>query len=450
MTVSMMRTGPRPAARQKWVNSSTLAWAIDVRPQMSHPTQGLIREAPYQYQAEFWADRSPTRVVLKARQTGFSQAIALEALHTALHQAGSTTLIVSRNLETAVNVLHYVKVALETPGLATPRVTKAAETQVALANRSRIISIAATRGAGRSYAASAVYLDEFAHMPWALDIYRAVAPTTSRGGRLTILSTPNGRANPFYLLWSGHWGKEFSRHLVPWYRCPAYNPAGWQIRLSATAEARRIGELGKWYKTERPKYSAADWAQEYDTDFVESGRPVFRAEDIERAEQLGTGLAPYRPEREYVTFWDIGRRNDPTVGTTLDISELPFQLVAWERHERLPYPQIQRKIEARYLAYPGRHVVESNGVGDPVIENLAVTVEPWVTSPRSKQHMIESLVLGLEGGQVGYPAGLTEIGSELLLYQWDDEKLVQDCVMSLAGAVAVAGQPAGGAGGFML
>lgn len=427
------------AAKVEWGRRSALAWVVGQRPQLPHPTLGTIRPAPYQYQGAFWSDRSATRVVLKARQTGFSQAIAFEALHTVLHQAGATVLVVSRNLEAAINVLGYVKTALGTPGIQAPKIVKDNETQLGLANRSRIVSIPATKGAGRTYAATAVFLDEFAWMPWATEIYTAVAPATSRGGRLTVLSTPNGRANAFYLLWMGHWGKEFSRHRAPWYRCPAYNGDGWME--PDDAKAREIGERGQWFRAQRPKYTSQTWAQEYDCDFIESGQAAFKGEDIERAQGIARGLEPYRLGREYVTFWDIGRRGDATVGTTLDVSEWPLQVVGWERFERLPYPAIQRKIEERWAAYPGQHWVESNGPGDPVIENLKVPVLPWVTSARSKAQMIEALVLALEWGRLGWPEGLRELTAEMTLYQWDDDKLVQDCVMSLAGAVAVIGAP---------
>lgn len=421
--------------------SNSANWLAQARPQLLHPTQGLIRPAPYQYQTAFWADRAPLRVVLKARQVGFSQAVAFEALHTAVCQPGATVLVVSRNLEAAVNVLRYVRTGLDTPGLlpADVRITKDAATAIGLSNRSQIVSVPATKGTGRSFAATAVYLDEFAWMPWATEIYTAVAPTTARGGRLTILSTPNGRANAFYLLWLGHWGGDFSRHRVPWPRCPAYNPMGWAEPNEAAA--RTIGEQGAWFQAQRSKYTGQAWAQEYDCDFIESGQAVFQAADIERAQQIGRGLTGYRAGREYVTFWDIGRRGDATVGTTLDVSALPYQVVAWERAERLPYPQIQRRIEARSRAYPDQHWVESNGVGDPVIENLTVPVQPWLTTARSKQQMIEALALALESGHVGYPAELRELTAELTLYQWADDKLVQDCVMSLAGAVAVVGAP---------
>lgn len=405
------------------------------RPVIPHPVRGIVRIEPYQYQAEFWANDAPARVVLKARQVGYSQAIALEALHTAVFQPYSTVLIVSRNLEAAVNVLGYVKVALSTPGLGMPKLVRNQETRIAFANGSRILSIPATKGTGRTYAATAAYLDEFAHMPWAEEIYQAVSPAASRAGRLTVLSTPGGRANPFFLLWQGEWGGEFQQFVTPWWRCPAYNPGGWRLEGD---EARAIGEAGEWYGRERQRYTAQQWAQEFGCDFVESGVAVFRADDIERAQALATGLEAAREGREYVTFWDIGRRQDATVGTTLDVTEMPAQVVAWERREGLPYPAIQRLIEQRFVDYPGEHWVESNGVGDPVIENLDVPVQAWLTTARSKEQMITAAQLAMEAGRLAWPVALRQVTTEMLLYQWNDKVLVQDCVMSLAGAVAVA------------
>lgn len=422
--------------------ANPLVWLAAVRPRILHPTRGYLRlDLPYRYQAGILVDRAPARCILKARQVGVSQLVALEALHTALYQPGATVLIVSRNLEAATNVLRYVKVALATPGLAAPEIVKNQETHLALANGASILSIPATRSAGRTYAATAVYLDEFAWMPWAQDIYQAVAPTVSHGGRLTVLSTPNGRANAFYLLWAGDWGGQFDRHTIPWYRCPPYNPTGWQLPDPA---ARAAGEAGPWYHAERPKFTSQQWAQEYGCDFIESGQAVFRAADIARAT-----ATPYpypvpgpRPNHTYITFWDIGRRQDPTVGITLDITNLPWRIVAFDRFEAAPYPAIQAAIERRARTWPGRHIVESNGVGDPVIENLTVRVEPWLTTARSKQQMIQSLALRLERGEIIWPADLRQLTTEVALYQWDDAELVQDCVIALAGAVHNAGQPA--------
>ena len=125
---------------------------------------------------------------------------------------------------------------------------------------------------------------------------------------------------------------------------------------------------------------------------------------------------------------------------TFDMTERPYQRVAHERVERVPYPVIQAMIEARARRYPGRLIIESNGVGDPVIENLTVSATPFVTTSKTKVQAIQSLALLLERGDLKADWSVQE-RYELSIYQYDDRDLTQDCVMSLAiGADALASQ----------
>jgi hypothetical protein len=128
---------------------------------------------------------------------------------------------------------------------------------------------------------------------------------------------------------------------------------------------------------------------------------------------------------------DIGRRQDATVINTFDTSVEPYQRVAHDRLERIPYPVIQEAIAARWRAYGGQLWIESNGVSDPVIENLDAPAQPFVTTARSKVQAIQRLQLLLEQGRLKAEWTPQE-RRELLGYQWDDRELTQDCVMSLA------------------
>lgn len=126
------------------IAANPLLWLSTARPRILHPTRGYLRlDLPYRYQAAILIDRAPARCILKARQIGVSQIIALEALHTILYRPGATVLIVSRNLEAATNVLRYIKTALATPGLPAPEITKNQETHLALANGASVLSIPA-------------------------------------------------------------------------------------------------------------------------------------------------------------------------------------------------------------------------------------------------------------------------------------------------------------------
>lgn len=399
-----------------------------------HPARGRIPFEPYPYQAEFLdAHRTPRRMVLKARQLGFSQVIALEALYYAIHQPESTILLVSRSQDLAVNLLRYCYQTYNNLKAA-PRLVKENESEMGISNGSRIKSIPANRSTGRGFAANRVYLDEFAYASYADDIYQSVSPAVSQGGNLVIGSTPNGNTNLFYELWEN--GHDLQRLAIPWHRCPAYYTPDEQA-------AGMPKEQAAWYRSERPKFTAQQWAAEYDCDFGGSGQAVFSPASLDRAEQGAWGEQEPREGRSYVISADIGRRNDPTVINVVDATERPFQRVYHERIERQPYPVIQQRLDAVASRYPGLLLVESNGIGDPVIENLDHQATPFVTTSKSKVQAIQAMVLLLENGD--FKAIWTpQEKREFKGYRWDDRDLVQDCVMSLAiGApsLAQAGQP---------
>lgn len=394
-----------------------------------HPSRGRIPFAPYPYQRTFLARyAAPRRIVVKARQIGFSQVFALEALYAAIHEPETTILLVSRSQDLAVNLLRYCYLTHANLRGAPP-LDKENESEMGLTNGSRIKSIPANRSTGRGFAARRVYLDEFAYADYAEHIYQSIVPTLSQGGSLVIGSTPNGIGNLFHSLYLA--GDGFERFSVPWHHCPAYY----------TDEERAAGvppEKSAWYLQERPAFPAQAWAAEYECDFVGSGAAVFDTAAIDAAEDGAWGEQAAQPGHRYLNVADIGRRHDATVINTIDMTAEPYQRVCHERIERAPYPIIQQHLERRARAYPGMNVVESNGIGDPVIENTNAFIRPFVTSAKSKVQAIQSLQLLLEHRR--FKARWTpQERRELIGYQWDDRDLVQDCVMSLAiGAASIA------------
>lgn len=398
-------------------------WA-ETNAQIVHPARGRIAFEPYPYQHDFLTSyHQPRRIVLKARQIGFSQAFALESLYAALTEAEQTILLVSRSQDMAVNLLRYCYLSYNNLKDALP-LRKANESEMGFANGSRIKSIPANRSTGRGFAANRVYLDEFAYAEYADDIYQSVSPAVSQGGTLTIGSTPNGVGNLFHQLYVG--GDGFHRMFVPWYRCPAYNEG----HALPEAEARAAGESGAWYRIERPKYTHQQWAAEFEGDFVGSGLAIFPLDQLDAAARGAVGNQPPQSGRKYLTSVDIGRRRDATVINTIDITTTPYQRVAFERLERVPYPVIQSAIETRAKAYRGAVYVESNGVGDPVIENLAVKVTPFVTTARSKVQAIQAMQLLLERSEFKAQWESRERAA-LTTAAWDDDHTADE-VMSLA------------------
>jgi len=396
-----------------------LVWALEsVR--LPTPT-GWQPFRPYPYQATLLADRSQRRIVLKSRQVGITLTVGIEIAHEAIHRPRSVALVVSKSQADAQKVIGDtldIMDGLDEP----PGRVKENESEIVLENGSRIVAQPATPKAGRSFTATRVVLDEFAFAEYGARIYKAVSPTLSRGGGLTVVSTPDGQANLFYRLWQGLEGGEWSRHHVHWRDCPVFDEA--------------------WYERERPKYTAMDWASEYECDFVQSGGGAFDPDDVDAMRQGWGGLRLPEPGGWYVTAWDIGRRRDATVGVTLDTAVRPWQVVAYERLLRAPFAQIQAKIDARAVIYGGETWVESNSIGDPVIEGLSCRARPFMTTAKSKADAITRLVRDVEQG--GIKCGVEQVLSELKGYQWDDAGIVQDSVMSLAIAGHDAREPGRG------
>jgi hypothetical protein len=391
-----------------------VAWAKD-NATIVLPTEGRQPFHPYPYQTKILEDRSPRRLILKARQTGISNTVAIEALHKAITRPDSTELFVSRNQDAASVLVRYCQHTLN--GLANPpKLVNENLSRLAFPNGSQIISLPATPSTGRSMAATDVYLDEFAFTQYDGLIYESIIGTISTGGSLTILSTPNGRNNMFFRLWSGLEGGEWSRHSIHWSDCPRYDEA-WGARTKASMTRQ-------------------SFAQEYDLDFVASGDAVFDMDDL-AACRVGHNPSPDGCSR-FINAWDIGRRRDHTVGITIGLRDDTWHVVAYDRVLE-PYPVIQSRIDKRHRERHATTVVESNGIGDPVIENLTVRVDPYTTTTKTKVQAIQALQLLIQQGR--FKHNEPQLDRELSLYQWDDEGLIQDSVMAASLAAIKANPP---------
>jgi hypothetical protein len=378
---------------------------------------------PYRYQADLWADESPQRIVLKARQAGISSALVAEALDGGMQRAGSLALFISRAETQAKELIQYGhEFAAENPAIP---IVGNAETHIKLANKSRLLSLTAKPDAGRGFAADRVYLDEFAFAAYDGLIFKAVRPTLSRpGGSITVISTPNGRANMFYRIWAGLEAGEWSRHFVHWTACPRYDAA--------------------WEEKERPSYTLRAWAEEFDCDFTASGGARFKPDDIDALTDGAIGLQTARVKgHRYLTTWDIGRHHDATVQTTLDVTQTPYQLVAFQRFQGLAYPRIQNMIENVHRFWQGQTFIDSTGAGDPVLENLNVAAQGFVFSAKSKAQALDALSLLLEKRLLKAPY-IRQMVEELIGYEDADKNLVQDVVMALGIAAAEAPTPSRG------
>lgn len=179
-------------------------------------------------------------LILKARQLGISWICCWYALWLCLFHPGKVVLLFSRGQDEANEMLRRVRVLYERlpdwMRQAGPTLLKQNTEEMAWANESRIQSLPASPGSGRSFTASLAIMDEAAFMQWASELYTAMKPTIDGGGQLIVLSTANGRANLFFDLCdrARRGVSSFAFRFLPWHARPGRD-AAWYALTEAEA-----------------------------------------------------------------------------------------------------------------------------------------------------------------------------------------------------------------------
>ena len=175
----------------------------------------------YPYQKKFLLDQSDYRIVLKSRQTGYTLTIGLEGLFEALTNPEYTVLYVSSSEEAAIRIINYCYKFINSLEQK-PKLIFGSKTQIKFVNGSMLVSLPQNPSTIVGYRAHRVYIDEFAHHQLDKEILESIEPSISRGGKLTIISTPIGRANSYWRIWEEtQEGKsEYSPHVAKYTECP--------------------------------------------------------------------------------------------------------------------------------------------------------------------------------------------------------------------------------------
>jgi hypothetical protein len=222
----------------------------------------LIVEAglePDPWQVQALRSEARRTLVLRARQAGKSTTTACIALHAAMFQPYSLTLLLSRTERQSGEIYAKVRQAYERLGRPIEAVRELA-LSMELANGSRVIALPGDPEGLRGYSGpSLIVVDEASIVEDRLFIACLPMLAVSQG-RLICLSTPFGRRGWFFEQWQSA-GEDWERILVTAESCP-------RISREFLEEQKRL--LGpRWY------------AQEFLCEFVEAIDQVFSSESIE-------------------------------------------------------------------------------------------------------------------------------------------------------------------------
>ena len=114
---------------------------------------------------------------------------------------------------------------------------------------------------------------------------------------------------------------------------------------------------------------------------------------------------------------DVGRAEDYTVATFIDQDG---QVIDIYRNNNANWSNMVTDIVAKAREYDAQCMIEVNGVGDPIYEQIRQlwpACEPFTTSNRSKQEIIEGLILDVNEANITIP------DSELFPYLYHEMQI---------------------------
>ena len=214
---------------------------------------------PDAWQADVLRTDTPRVLLNCSRQSGKSVTCATKAVHVAVYEPGSLTLLLSPSLRQSQELFRKVTAVYKSLGRPVPSESENA-LSLALENGSRIVSLPGNETTIRAYSAVRLLLvDEAARVPD--DVIAAVRPMLAvSGGQLIALSTPFGTRGWWHEAWKNG-GPSWQRVRIPASECP---------RISAEFLAEERAALGPWF-----------YEQEYECSFMEAMTQAFAAEAVE-------------------------------------------------------------------------------------------------------------------------------------------------------------------------
>ncbi len=362
---------PRPIVANA-VSTEALARVLD-------PEYGL-----YGYQVEFLESEERFRIILKARQIGFSYVVGLAVLLGAM--AGRPQIVVSASERQAQIILGYVRhhaarldVLLEED--------KANKITVMGAD---IVAVSTNFRTAQGWPGD-VWLDEFAWVRNQRMLWAAVIPSiTAIGGRVTVFSTPFLPGSLFWEIATNHKNK---------------HDHWWRKTITIEDAIAQGMPLPGGLDELRMLFDSESWAMFYECQWAENGSALLSWELLHSLTTEAIIPANFGRLRGGV---DVGRINDRTAIALVGQEHIRdkwkdrYALIHHEMHKGLPFDA----QKARIHEVDGRFDIESwkvdkTGLGMQLAEELhKATPERfegvWFSAQRKSKLALNMLKLAEE------------------------------------------------------
>ena len=390
--------------------------------------EGLVPFSLYDFQKEMVGTFHNNRFTIckLPRQSGKSTTIIAYLLHYVLFNASVNVAILANKAATARDLLGRLQLAYEhMPKWLQQGVMSWNKGSLELENGSKILASSTSASAVRGGSYNIIFLDEFAYVPAnvAEQFFSSVYPTISSGKttKVMIVSTPHGM-NMFYKLWTD--AEEERNEYVPievhWSEVP--------------------GRDEEWKAQTIKNTSESQFNTEFECEFLGSIDTLISPSKLRQlayrapiASNAGLDVHIHPEEgRTYFLSADVSRgtKNDYSAFTVIDVTEMPYKIVAKYKDNEIKPLIFPQKIYDVARAYNQAYVlIDVNDIGEQVANTLQFDLEYdnlCMASMRGRAGQV--LGGGFSGGRaqlgVRTTKAVKKIGCSNLKQMVEDNKLI--------------------------
>ena len=390
--------------------------------------EGLVPFKLYDFQKEMVGTFHNNRFTIckLPRQSGKSTTIIAYLLHYVLFNPSVNVAILANKAATARDLLGRLQLAYEhLPKWLQQGVMSWNKGSLELENGSKILASSTSASAVRGGSYNIIFLDEFAYVPAnvAEQFFSSVYPTISSGKttKVMIVSTPHGM-NMFYKLWTD--AEEGRNEYIPievhWSEVPGRDEAWKQQTIKNTSESQFNTEF------------ECQFLGSIDTLIAPS---KLRQMTYRAPKKSSAGLDMHESPQEGHTYFlaaDVARgtKNDYSAFVVVDVTEIPYKIVAKFRDNEIKPLLFPSKIYDVARAYNQAFVmIEVNDIGEQVANSLQFDLEYdnlIMASMRGRAGQV--LGGGFSGGRAQLGVRTTKavkrIGCSNLKQMVEDNKLI--------------------------
>ena len=313
------------------------------------------------------------------RQWGKSMMGMNLALYWMINEGPCKVLWVSPVYSQASKVHKELYAAIATSGIV--KTNNFSDNTITLQNGSEIVFRSAERYDNiRGMTMDYGILDESAFMKE--DAWReAIRPVFAvRGKKILFISTPKGK-NYFYELFQLGKSPDNKRY-------KSYTGSSYQTPYISSEEIEDA-------KKTLPENV---FKQEYLAEFIDSGGEVFSNLDKIELHQYP------KPQGKVYCGIDLAKQEDYTVATFIDSTGVVVDIY---RDNKKTWAQITNELVIRIKKWNATTLVEVNSIGDVIFEQIKMKwqdTHPFVTTAKSKNEIIEGLILDVNDQRIKIPS----------------------------------------------